>query len=358
MAAVLSISPTNPSTDQVALVTLTGAGDLQTRILLDSVVVASMCRLTGGGGTASITMGTVAGTQTIDAEQMIGGVWTNVATLPVDVGASATGTFADSTADAFHTMMKRTDLDKILLPAGTYSDWQLNVKDVSRGFRPLTVNPVPGDTVIWDGLGLGSGVAGPIAFGSTYGPGMPSFANDYITFDATGGVFRIQHYALGAFGLIYLGWVAHVAFHGFDVVNCSGTAPLSQCLYIASDGLHHSQDIAADDWTIAGDVGRTLNGVQTYHNPNVVGVGLDNWTVDRLDRWAFLDGDATGIALTNWNGTNCNHTISSTYSTSTGDTAAGTVSGCDGHGSCGALAHGSDEWDSASLVLDGGGNTP
>jgi parallel beta-helix repeat protein len=91
MSAALSVTPATLYTNVMANVTLTGAGDLNTRLKLDGVVAVMMCYLTGGTGSASITMGPTAGTQTITAEQLSGGTWGLVATLPVTVVAEPSG---------------------------------------------------------------------------------------------------------------------------------------------------------------------------------------------------------------------------------------------------------------------------
>jgi hypothetical protein len=270
-----------------------------------------------------------------------------------------------NTEAAFLSLFGNMAYDIIEMQDGQYDNWQLDIKNVSRAARPLTIRPASGANVVWDGSGLGAGTNGPFNFNALPGPGTPGFVMDYITFDpaGTGGSFTIQNYHIGSFGLILTGWVDHMTLNGFNIVNCSGVASQNQshCLYVNSDLVHHGTNLTANDWTVVGDGARTLNGLQTFHNPNISGLTANNWTVSNLHRWAYIWGDATGVTMSGWNGTNCDATVDAIVDLPNNN-ASGVVSGSNGHGSCGPLSRGTynsggNFWSSAGNVLDGGGNT-
>lgn len=251
---------------------------------------------------------------------------------------------------AFEAMMADMSIDTIEIAAGTYFNWHINSKSLSRKTRPLLVRPAPNAAVIWDDTGGGTGTTGFLAFGALFGPGTPTVASDYITFDSrgTGGSFTIRNYNLGSFGLIYLGWFDHLQFNGFTIRNCSGTGGLSHSLYVASDDVHTSTNLVANDWNIAGSP--NLTGFQTYHQPNVNGFVAQNWMVDNVWRAAYIWANAKNVTVNGWTINNTAR-VFDTYETSTG-----VISNCHSING-GVIAPGKGDWLNLN-ILDGGGNSP
>jgi parallel beta-helix repeat protein len=88
MAALLVCDPNSPRASSVASITASGGGDYKNRLLLDDAVQIEVCSDTGF--TASITVGSSTGTQTVKWQQFISGTWQLVYTLPITISASTT----------------------------------------------------------------------------------------------------------------------------------------------------------------------------------------------------------------------------------------------------------------------------
>jgi hypothetical protein len=282
------------------------------------------------------------GNEGITSDQTLGGT-----ILTLNPGATAAQIIAA------HSNM---NIDIVEFTAGTYSNIRMDIKNINRSTRPLTLRPAAGAAVVFDGGGGGI-QSGFLRYGSNQGP-TPTSVTSYFTWDTTGtgGSFTIQNYSIGSDGIINIAWVDHIILNGFTLTGNTGTPAFSHSLYFNSDGVHRGQNVTANNWTITGDAGKTLTGFQTYHNPNFTNVTCRNWTVTLLNRWAFIDGDAQNVLVDGWNGTSCTHSIDCVNQPGTGDTATGTVSNSNGHTSCGGVVQGADTWLS-SLITNGGGNT-
>ena len=103
MTAVLVASPTTPAPSSSVTVTGSGFTDIRTRLLLDGVVQGdTICSVPGGTFSRPITVGATAGSETISAEQYVGGTWTSAATTTVTVTAPAgSGSYPADRASGF-----------------------------------------------------------------------------------------------------------------------------------------------------------------------------------------------------------------------------------------------------------------
>jgi hypothetical protein len=246
------------------------------------------------------------------------------------------------TAAQLVALMADTSVDVIEMVAGTYARWSAIINVARPTTRPLLVRPA--GAVIFDGTGMGGT--------PPFYVGWNSLAS-YITFDpaGTGGSFTIQNYAIAQIGLVDAKYTDHVTFNGIVVRNCTGTVSpqTSHCLYVESDGTHRSKAFTANGWDVVGPTNRYLNGVQTYHAPNVDGLTLHGWKVTNLHRAGYLYADATGVDIDGWTIADCDATFDAQ------DSASGTVRNCHATNS-GTTKPGSGYWTDAALV-DGGGNT-
>ena len=241
----------------------------------------------------------------------------------------------------FLTLMADMTVDVIEMAAGTYSGWSLTV-NINRSARPLLVRPASGAAVVFDG-----GSSGLLYLG------LNGHASD-ITFDPTGGSFTIQNRSVGSTGIVWTGYVERIRLDHFVIRNCSGAAAASQghCLYISSDGTHRAKGIIANGWDVGPSAGRSLNGLQLYHNLNVDGVTVHDWKVSGCNRGAYLWSDATGVSVDGWTIADCNVAIDAR------ETAVGKVSNCHATNCAveGITKPGTGNWTDAAMV-DGGGNT-
>lgn len=244
-----------------------------------------------------------------------------------------------NTPAAFIAMMRDMTLDVIEIAAGTYTGWNLNVKDLSRAARPLTIRPA--GAVIFDGGGMSSGL---LYLNTLVGAGTPTIPVEDITFT---GPFTVRNYALGATGLVLTGWVKRVTLNGFIVRNVTGSGNTSHALYVNSDEAHRSSAITANGWDVLCS-NRTISALQTYHEPQVDGLTAIGWKVAGCHRATYLYHNATGITVDGWTIADCNATIDAE------GVATGVVKNCTATNS-GPLAKGQGYWLAAG-ILDGGGN--
>lgn len=103
MTAVLTPATLTPEPNAVDTVSASGFDPYRTRVLLEGVVVGSeICSPIGGAFHRDVTVGAVDGTETISAEQYVGGSWSEVATVDVEVttpaGPPSGGTYPDEHA--------------------------------------------------------------------------------------------------------------------------------------------------------------------------------------------------------------------------------------------------------------------
>jgi len=258
------------------------------------------------------------------------------------------------TAPQLNALVADQTIDIINFAPKTYSGFSSYIRQ--QRTRPLRINMGPG--VIFDG-----GTAGVFHLGTLNGstaipmPGVPTAPTTDITLDFTGSV--IQNYRLGQDGIIQTGWVERLTFihptirTTTGITGGGGNYNQSHALYCESDQNHRSVDIKAIDWDVSAN--KTINGVQTYHNPCVNGLLVKGGTWLGLNRFALLYGDALNITVDGATITNCNATIDAANSPTTGDQAAGVIKNTHATGS-GPLAPGLGLWYSTKL-LDGGGNT-
>jgi hypothetical protein len=237
--------------------------------------------------------------------------------------------FGPGTAREFLAVVRDKSVDVIEIEAGTYRNWHVYI-DVDR-VRPLLVRPAPGAAVIWDGSTSRSG-DGLFYFGYRA-------LTSNITFDpaGTGGTFTIQNYDLGQQGLIDTFWVDQVALNGFRTKGISGLqgGSLSWTVYVSSDGLHRGRNITVNDWRVAASAGRTVGGLQTYHNPQAAGIRAYQWQINAASSAMTLYGDATGIDIQDWLISNCDYAVVSDgnaagvlrNNTSTGSTSPPVIRG-------------------------------
>lgn len=364
MAAVVVASPASQAVSQYVDVTGTGGGDDKNRLKLDGVVVWAGCADTSFE--ATIQLGAVAGTSVIDWEQYIAGTWTSVDTFSETVTASGGGTATPfpgtgpSTAAALAAMMSNTTIRRIEIAAGTYAAFHGVLKNVQRGAgASLLVTTAPGAAVTFTG-GAGTGQTPWFNFNADAGPGTPVVVTDYITIDGTanGGTITLDGYSLGSFGLLYTGWVDHIAMNNIIVTNFdgvdngSGQYNQSHSVYTKTGSGHAGTNITTSGWNVTG-TSRHVNGLQKFGEPQGAGHIAHSWVVTGLHRWALIYGTSgSGVDIDGWSGTSCDATIDSP----TGQTISGSVKNSNGHGSCGTLALGSGPWTNTNLT-DGGGNT-
>ena len=347
---------------------MTGGADDKNRLKLDGTVVWTGCHATGD--TATIQLGSTAGTSTIDWEQYIAGTWTSVDTFPETVTSGGSGTATPfpgtgpSTAAALAAMMSNTSIRRIEIASGTYPNFHLVLKNCTRGSgSPLLVTTAPGAAVTLNGVGGGTAQSPVFNINADAGPGTPVVVTDYITIDGTanGGTITLDSYPLGSFGLAYFGWADHVAINNVIVTNFDGVDNgggiynQTHAVYHATGGGHAGTNNTTDGWNVTGVAGRHVNGMQTFHEPQGAGRRAHGWTFTNLNHAALIyGGSGSGVDIDGWNGHNSNAFIDSP----SGQLISGTVKNCNGHGTCGAtLALGSGLWTNTNLA-DGGGNTP
>jgi hypothetical protein len=228
------------------------------------------------------------------------------------------------TPSQFLALVRDMTIDVIELNGGTYRNWHVYI-DVART-RPLLVRPAPGAAVVWDAAGTGPG-------DGLFYLGYHGFTS-YIAFDpaGTGGSFTIQNYALAQQGLIDTFYVDHVTFNGFQTKGITGMTggSLSWTFYVSSDGVHRGRTITANDWNVAASSGRTVGGLQTYHNPQAQGIRALRWRITGASSAMTFYGDATGIDIEGWQISNSEYAVYSDGvaggvlkdNTSTGSTVA------------------------------------
>ena len=356
MTALLTVDPTTAVENQSVQLAGTGGADAKNRVLLDGTVVWSGC--SAATISPALAVGGAVATQTFRWEQYVAGSWTLADDVTVSVVAPSGGgiitPFPGSgprTAAALKAMIENINVEIIEIAAGPYTGFSVYIGIDRTSAHPLVIRPAPGAAVIFDGSGTGG--VGLFYFGSFIGQARGK--TSYITVDAagTGGSFAATNYSIIDTGLVCTGWASHITVNGFTVTNCTGTPSQtsSHMVYVSSDGVHRGDHITANGWNVTGDVARTLNGLQTFHEPNADTVVAHSWTVTKLHRWMYLWADATLIDIDGWNGTNCDASVDAQQSSS------GVVKNCNGHGSCGPLAPGSGQWGNLA-VTDGGGNTP
>jgi hypothetical protein len=253
---------------------------------------------------------------------------------------------ASGTATQFVALMADMTIDVIEMAPGTHSGWHLYVR-LDRSARPLLIRPAPGAAVVFQGDSSGSGL---LYLGANVGlPGYPTSATAAITFDAagTGGSFTATGYTLGATGLVYTGWVHHVAVNGLIVRNITGAAggSTSHALYVSSDDTHRSSGIVANGWDV--QLTHLVNAVQTYHNPSVDGLQLHGWNVSGCNRAGYIWADATAVDIDGWTINSCNVTFDAQQ------TAAGTVKNTRAVSS-GTTTPGHGYWTDPALTAGGG----
>lgn len=362
MTAALVASPSTASPSTPVTVTASGFSDLRTRMILDGTVTGgTICSITGGAFSRVITLGSTIGTQTISAEQYVAGAWTEVADVDVTVSGAGPGNVKvvspGVTSAQVAAYIGNTAYDVIEFTAGTYSGLHVFVRANRGSSHPLLMRPATGAAVIFDGGG-GSAGNGFLYLGANVGlPGYPSAVTDYITMDAagTGGSFTIQNYNIGSTGLIYTGWVAHIEINGIIVRTCTGVTGgggqynQSHCLYIASDDTHRSADITANDWDIVFTGTRSMNALQTFHNPNVDGLTAHGWDVDNVHRAGLIYGDGTLIDIDGWTINHADETFD------TGETCTGSVKNSTATNSGNTIV-GTSPWNNTGIT-DGGGNS-
>jgi hypothetical protein len=211
--------------------------------------------------------------------------------------------FGPGSPAAFTALVHDLSIDVIEIEAGTYRNWHVNL-DVDR-IRPLLVRPAPGAAVVWDDAGGRSG-DGLFYLGSRA-------LTTNITFDpaGTGGTFTIQNYALGQQGLIDTFWVDSVTFNGFRTQGIRGLpgGSLSWTVYVSSDGVHRGRNITVNDWQVGPSAGRTVGGLQTYHDPQAVGVRAYRWQISGASSAMTFYGDATGIDIQGWRISGCEYAV-------------------------------------------------
>lgn len=246
---------------------------------------------------------------------------------------------ASYSVDQFIAMMRDMTLDVIELEAGV-RHWPLGfVKDLSRKSRPLTVRPVPGADVSWDGTGS----SGWLHFNTLNGPGTPSIPVEDISFQ---GPFTLRNYALGSTGLVMTGWVNRFGLHDFIVRNVTGTGNLSHALYVNSDESHRASALSANRWDVQSN--RSISALQTYHEPQIDGLTAVGWKVSGVNRAAYIYHNAKAVVLDGWTIIDSNVTIDAE------GVPTGVVKNCVSMNS-GPIAKGQGYWLAAGVV-DGGGN--
>lgn len=237
-------------------------------------------------------------------------------------------------------------VDEIRVQAGTYLRPSIN-QWVSRKVHPLRIVPEAGAVIVWDGQGSGFG---PIHLGAKVGqPNVPLFVTDYITIDGRNQITVVK-YKLDQDGAAYLGWCNQVWVHRL-IVKIQGFqigSSMSHALYLSSDDLHRSTDCGGDEWDVDG-IDRSLNALQTYHKPCIVGAPMRGWKVKNVNRAAFLYGDGAKVTIDGWTITDSNATFD------TDETTSGVIRNCLSVRS-GPITPGQGSWRSAAYMADGGGN--
>jgi hypothetical protein len=314
--ATLKVNPTDVTGSQFS--------SAKTRVILDGVVVAP-------DGTFVVNIGPGKDPLTFTAQQLTSGKWRSIVTAsipaevvvatppppdPVPTPPPTSGTvnrFTGRTAYDLALMCANMQQDVIEIPAGTYSAFQFVLRKDLRA-RPVTIRPVSGAKVYFDGAGVQYGGFGAIHLGSTIltgvgiGPtsnGFPAEVTGGITWDglldAAGSQFVFQNYNIQKDGLWHTGWVDTVGLNRLMARNNVGMGgSYSHHLYINSDGVdganptpHRGKNITSIGCDIV--CGRDMNGVQFFHEPNVDGAIIKQWKASGGNTFAYAYSSATGV---------------------------------------------------------------
>ena len=112
MTAVLVLSPnTNPQINSTVSLVGTGFDDHRTRLSLDGTVFATVCDVPAGTFTVDMMVGGTVTTQTAEAEQLVAGTWSSVATLSVDVVDSGGSTSSGETVTTNSRTIQNETID-------------------------------------------------------------------------------------------------------------------------------------------------------------------------------------------------------------------------------------------------------
>lgn len=178
----------------------------------------------------------------------------------------------------------------ILELAGGTRHWPLQIINVERPTRPLTVRPAAGAVCTFVG-DLG---------GPAFHFGRGGKASD-IAFEFAGVIF--DGYSIGDTGIVWMGSVQRMRFNGPTVQNvtCIGTGPTNTwALYLSIDGGLSPQDVIADNWTVKGTA-RGHSALQVGHPPSVMAnIKVRGWSVSSVDIALYAYSVVNGLTVDGW----------------------------------------------------------
>jgi hypothetical protein len=244
----------------------------------------------------------------------------------------------------FANALADLSLEAIAMPADTHH-WR-SVVLPDRTSRPLTILPVPGATVIFDNAGDGG--RNPVFMG----------AGRHITFDGTGGRFRIQHTLVAQQGLLDFGGASFLSFRGFTVRDCAGnaltTSEESAHVVYLNGGCHDLlfEDFDVADLLAADEAGGVygMNGLQLYapNGPAIFNVTARAWTIQRANWATVVRNGSSGLVYDGWRISDCGHG-GVPFAVDFGTDDRGTVTDCQSTASVAPPVR-------LGLMTDGGGN--
>ncbi len=185
-------------------------------------------------------------------------------------------------------------IDVIELSAGTYH-FSVTYVNVDRTARPLTVRPVSGAAVTFNG---------DVAGGGQFYFGLGGVAK-YITFSFTGVTFT--NYTIGDTGVVWMGNVDHITFNGPTVQNIvsNGSGSIySWALYLSIDAGVSPTNVTANNWNVQG-TNKNISALQVGHPPSVMSnITTNGWTVNNVAISIYAYSTVGNYLVDGWTITN------------------------------------------------------
>ena len=303
--ATLVVTPNPAITSSVVNVSGSGFTNQKTRLLLDGSGATSNIFRPNKSGifNVGITVGAVAKTQTLVAQQTTGGTtWIDVARTSITVqaptvpspGVAILPLGAGTTAAQFASACNNLNYDVVELTASSYTLGASVYLDIDRTSRPLTVRPAAGVNPIFKGSG-DSSASGGIFFGLTKPTKWITMTG--LTFD---------QYLLAQAGIFELRQTDHITLNNMTIQNITRYALYSDKPY-KTWGAYISvknTNLSADNWTIVG-ANRDWSGIQIDSGVSADTIKLTNIHMSHLDYAFYENVPTTNLVLSDWTVDDC-----------------------------------------------------